>query len=115
MKKDVTIPPHEQQLARPGHLSPRCLVVLVFTSCSPFPPHEQLLTAAVGGAVVEVAAIGVGVAPCEQALAAVCCLMSSLVHGSCDVAGGAYLLGSPRHSHSVVPLFLLTCHPHCRL
>ena len=65
-------PPHEQQLTRPDHLSPHCppccqllapavarragtgaglfVVVLVFLSCSQFPPCKQLLMAAVGSA-----------------------------------------------------------------
>jgi hypothetical protein len=58
------------------------IVVLVFTSCSPFPPHEQSLMVAVGGAVVGVAVLILlplvlvvshlsCYPPCEQALAAV--------------------------------------------
>jgi len=92
-------------------------VVLVFVSCSPFPPREQLLMAAVGGAVVLMAFLillpsasashPTCYSPCEQALAAVCHLVSLLVHRGCNVAGGAYLPGSPRCPISIVPPFPL--------
>jgi hypothetical protein len=92
-------------------------VVLAFASCSPFPPREQLLTVVVGGAVVLMAFLVLLPSasashptcypPCEQALAAVCHLVSLLVRGGCNVAGGAYLPGSPHCPISVVPPFPL--------